>query len=60
MKVINADDIKAQYPDRKSLNQVLDNTKPVSIAEQIEDIKKICVITIVRYLIGIVLMRGKR
>lgn len=40
MKVINVDDIKAQYPDRKSLNQVLDNAKPVSIAEQIEDIKK--------------------
>lgn len=40
MKVINADDIKVQYPDRKSLNSVLDNAKPVSIAEQIEDIKE--------------------
>lgn len=40
MRVIDADNIKAQYPDRKSLNSVLDNAKPVSIAEQIEDIKE--------------------
>ena len=40
MRVIDADDIKALYPDRKSLNQVLDNAKPVSIAEQIENIKE--------------------
>lgn len=40
MRVIDADDIKAQYPDRKSLNKVLDNAKPVSIAEQIENIKE--------------------
>ena len=40
MRVIDADDIKALYPGRKSLNQVLNNAKAVSIAEQIENIKE--------------------
>ena len=39
MKVISATEIKEQFPNRKSLNQVLDNARPVSIIEQIESIK---------------------
>ncbi len=49
MKVIDAEEIAKKYPDRKSLNSVLSNTKPVSITEQIESIKGICVITIARF-----------
>lgn len=39
MKVVNADKIKAKYPNRKSLNQVMDNARNVSITEIIEDVK---------------------
>lgn len=40
MKVIDAEEIAKKYPDRKSLNSVLSNAKPVSITEQIESIKR--------------------
>lgn len=43
MKPVDADKIKNKYPDRNSLNQVLNNAPVLSISEQIESIKcEIC------------------
>lgn len=39
-KIIDADNLKTKYPNRKSLNHVLDNAPVVSITEQIESIKQ--------------------
>ena len=39
MKVVDADRLKRNYPDRKSLNNVLDKAPGLTIVEQIEDIK---------------------
>jgi len=38
MTIIDADKLKEKYPGRRSLNTVLDKEKPVTIAEQIENI----------------------
>ena len=38
MKVVDADKIKAKHPNRRSLNQVLDSARPISITKQIESI----------------------
>jgi len=40
MRLIDADEIKGKYPDRKSLNQVMDNAKGMSATNIIEYVRE--------------------
>lgn len=40
MKLVDADAIKAKYPNRKSLNNVLDQAEKVYVHYLIDDVKK--------------------